>query len=90
MKAEQKISEVTKIFAKLGASEKQAKTMASQLCKRAEQVAKKENLSEFDVSKELLEIAILGAQGMTKSKENPQFEEKKGETAKKSHFCEKV
>ena len=78
MKAEQKISEVTKIFAKLGASDKQAKTMASQLCKRAEQVAKKENLSEFDVLKELLEIAVVGAQGKTKSKENPQFEEKKG------------
>ena len=50
--------------------------MASQLCKRATQVAKNENRSDLEVLSELLEIAVLGAQGMTKFAEKDTFEEK--------------
>jgi len=63
MNPDNKTLEVAQIFVKLGASEKNAKLMARQLIKRAEQVAKEKKTSKIEELQKLLEISVLGAQG---------------------------
>ena len=63
MNPDNKTLEVAQIFVKLGASEKNAKLMARQLIKRAEQVAEEKKTSKIEELQKLLEISVLGAQG---------------------------
>lgn len=62
----EEIQQVAEIFQNLGAERKKAMTMASQLVKRAEQLAKDKNSSKITELQALLETAICGAQGVLK------------------------
>lgn len=63
---DEEIQQVATIFQNLGAEKGQAITMASQLIKRSEQLATKNNSSKFSELQALLETAICGAQGELK------------------------
>ena len=69
--------QVTKIFLNLGAEPKLALQMAKQLLKRAEQRSNDEEVSKTEALKELLEVAVYGAQGMLKPGDNAQSQQKK-------------
>lgn len=60
------ITQVAGIFKNLGANQEQATTMARQLIKRAEQLAKENNSSNIKELQTLLDTAICGAQGILK------------------------
>lgn len=51
------------LFANLGASESAARTMAEQLLKRAEQLAKERSVSRMEALDYLLKVAIAGREG---------------------------
>ena len=69
--------QVTKIFPNLGAEPKLALQMAKQLLKRAEQRSNEEEVSKTEALKELLEVAVYGAQGMLKPGDDAQSQQKK-------------
>ena len=69
--------QVTKIFLNLGAEPKLALQMAKQLLKRAEQRSNDEEVSKAEALKELLEVAVYGAQGMLKPGDDAQSQQKK-------------
>ena len=69
--------QVTKIFLNLGAEPKLALQMAKQLLKRAEQRSNDEEVSKTEALKELLEVAVYGAQGMLKPGDDAQSQQKK-------------
>jgi hypothetical protein len=69
--------QVTKIFLYLGAEPKLALQMAKQLLKRAEQRSNEEEVSKTEALKELLEVAVYGAQGMLKPGDDAQSQQKK-------------
>ena len=52
------VSEITCIFVNLGAPEKQAKVMASQLIKRAEQIAHERDISKVEATENLLKQVL--------------------------------
>ena len=60
------VIEVARVFKNLGADEAKAEVMASQIIKRAERIAKEKKSSKVDELRKLLEIAVLGAQGLLK------------------------
>jgi len=64
------IDQVAQIFQNLGAEKDKAVTMASQLIKRAEQLANENESSKVDELQTLLETAICGAQGILKPHKN--------------------
>ena len=64
--SEKEIQKVAAIFQNLGAAKEKAETMASQLIKRAEQLAKQNDSSKLSELQTLLETAICGAQGTLK------------------------
>ena len=66
MRDEKEVQEITKLFLNLGAEEKMATQMAKQLLKRAEQRSENEKITKTLALKELLEVAIYGAQGRLK------------------------
>jgi len=66
MRDEKEVQEITKLFLNLGAKEKMATQMAKQLLKRAEQRSENEKITKTLALKELLEVAIYGAQGRLK------------------------
>lgn len=68
--------QVTKIFLNLGAEPKLALQMAKQLLKRAEQRSNEEEISKSEALKELLEVAVYGAQGMLKPGDDAQSHQK--------------
>ena len=68
---------MTKIFLNLGAEPKLALQMAKQLLKRAEQRSNEEEVSKTEALKELLEVAVYGAQGMLKPGDDAQSQQKK-------------
>ena len=74
---DEEIQQVATIFQNLGAEKGQAITMASQLIKRSEQLATKNNSSKFSELQALLETAICGAQGELKP-------DKKGDSDQKT------
>ena len=77
MKEEKEVQEITKLFVNLGAEEKMATQMAKQLLKRAEQRSEKEKITKTMALKELLEVAIYGAQGRLKPSDEANFADKK-------------
>ena len=66
MRDEKEVQEITKLFLNLGAKDKMATQMAKQLLKRAEQRSENEKITKTLALKELLEVAIYGAQGRLK------------------------
>ena len=76
MREENESEQVAQIFTNLGAEEKVALQMARQLTKRAEQRSRNENISKTDALRELLEVAVSGAQGMLKPSDQADLEPK--------------
>lgn len=77
MRDEKEVQEITKLFLNLGAEEKMATQMAKQLLKRAEQRSENEKITKTMALKELLEVAIYGAQGRLKPSDEANFATKK-------------
>ena len=77
MNQEDETEQVAKIFLNLGAEKKMALQMAGQLVKRAEQRAKEGIISKTEALRELLEVAVCGAQGRLKPSDEANFEDKK-------------
>ena len=71
------VIEVARVFKNLGADEAKAEVMASQIIKRAERIAKEKESSKVDELRKLLEIAVLGAQGLLKPSDQALFDPKK-------------
>ena len=84
------IDQVTQIFQNLGAEKDKAVTMASQLIKRAEQLANEKESSKVAELQTLLETAIYGAQGNLKPDKMGILKKIHPETPKNRVFCEKV
>ena len=76
MREENENKQVAQIFTNLGAEKKGALQMARQLIKRAEQRSRNENISRTDALRELLEVAVYGAQGMLKPSDQADLEPK--------------
>ena len=76
MREENESEQDAQIFTNLGAEEKVALQMARQLTKRAEQRSRNENISKTDALRELLEVAVYGAQGMLKPSDQADLEPK--------------
>ncbi len=74
MKEENESEQIAKIFINLGAEKKVAIQMAKQIIKRADQRSVDENISKTDALRELLEVAVYGAQGMLKPSDQANFE----------------
>lgn len=57
------VVEITCIFVNLGAPKKQAGVMASQLIKRAEQIAQERDISKVEATESLLKQVLEARQG---------------------------
>ena len=57
------VAEIACIFVNLGAPEKQAEVMASQLLKRAEQIAQERDISKIEATESLLKQVLKARQG---------------------------
>jgi hypothetical protein len=57
------VAEIACIFVNLGAHEKQAGVMASQLIKRAEQIAQERDISRVEATESLLKQMLEARQG---------------------------
>ena len=57
------VAEIACIFVNLGAPEKQAEVMASQLLKRAEQIAQERDISKVEATERLLKQVLEARQG---------------------------
>ena len=66
MNEKKEVIEIARVFKNLGANEAQAQVMARQIIKRAERIAEEKESSKIDELRKLLEIAVLGAQGLLK------------------------
>ena len=77
MRDEKEVQEIAKLFLNLGAEKKLATQLAKQLLKRAEQRSEKEKITKTMALKELLEVAIYGAQGRLKPSDEANFANKK-------------
>jgi hypothetical protein len=77
MTDENETEQVTEIFLNLGAEPKLALQMAKQLLKRAQQRSNEEEISKTEALKDLLEVAVYGAQGMLKPADDAQSHQKK-------------
>ena len=66
MNEAKEVIEIARVFKNLGADEAKAQVMASQIIKRAERIAEEKESSKIDELRKLLEIAVLGAQGLLK------------------------
>ena len=71
------VIEVARVFKNLGADEAKAQVMASQIIKRAERIAEEKESSKVDELRKLLEIAVLGAQGLLKPSDQALLHPKK-------------
>lgn len=58
---------LTKLCMKLGSEEAQARTMARQLLKRAEQIARERGIKRVEAMEYLLTLLISGSQGVNPS-----------------------
>jgi N-acetylglutamate synthase-like GNAT family acetyltransferase len=57
------VAEIACIFVNLGAPKKQAEVMASQLIKRAEQIAQERDISKVEATERLLKQVLEARQG---------------------------
>lgn len=58
------VENISRLFAQLGATPEQAKTMARQLWKRSLQIAQERDVKQVVALNELLSLAVTGSQGM--------------------------
>ena len=63
------VAEITCIFVNLGAPGKQAKVMASQLIKRADQIAQERDISKVEATESLLKQVLEARRGSLDSSE---------------------
>lgn len=77
MNQEDETQQIAQIFVNLGAEQTMARQMARQLIKRAEQRSHEEGISKTEALKELLEVAVYGAQGMLKPSDEANFDKEK-------------
>jgi len=61
--AEEELGQIEGLLGKMGASESQAKVMAKQLVKRADQLAQERGNSRVEAMRELLELVAAGRAG---------------------------
>ena len=66
MNETKEVIEIARVFQNLGADDAKAQVMARQIIKRAERIAEEKESSKIDELRKLLEIAVLGAQGLLK------------------------
>jgi len=66
------VDQVATIFERLGAEPQQAKTMAKQLLKRAEQLSAEQDVTPVEALQELLQKAVQGRQGFSPSEKEGQ------------------
>ena len=64
MNPEDELAGICRIFANHGADEKQARIMAKQLLKRAEQISDERGMDRVEALQSLLQAAISGRQGI--------------------------
>jgi hypothetical protein len=79
----QTIAQVAQAFKNLGSSNEQARIMAEQLVKRADQLAKENNSSLIEELGKLLETVSCGAQGRLKPSDEAEMSQKSSKTAEK-------
>ena len=77
------IAQVAQAFKNLGSSNEQARIMAEQLVKRADQLAKENNSSLIEELGKLLETVSCGAQGRLKPSDEAEISQKSSKTAEK-------
>ena len=77
MNEKKEVIEIARVFQNLGANEAQAQVMARQIIKRAERIAEEKESSKIDELRKLLEIAVLGAQGLLKPSDQALLDPKK-------------
>ena len=77
------IAQVAQAFKNLGSSNEQARIMAEQLVKRADQLAKENNSSLIEELGKLLETVSCGAQGRLKPSDEAEISQKRSKTAEK-------
>ena len=65
MKPEEELQQIEALCRNLGAPEEQAKRMASQLVKRADQWVEQRGMTRVEAMKSLLELVVSGRQGTT-------------------------
>lgn len=66
---------LTKVCVKLGAPEEQARTMAGQLLKRADQLAEERGTGREEELRRLLELVIAGREGHAEMPDRPDDED---------------
>jgi thioesterase domain-containing protein len=79
----QTIAQVAQAFKNLGSSNEQARIMAEQLVKRADQLAKENTSSFIEELGKLLETVSCGAQGRLKPSDEAEMSQKSSKTAEK-------
>jgi thioesterase domain-containing protein len=79
----QTIAQVAQAFKNLGSSNEQARIMAEQLVKRADQLAKENTSSFIEELGKLLETVSCGAQGRLKPSDETEMSQKSSKTAEK-------
>jgi uncharacterized protein with von Willebrand factor type A (vWA) domain len=79
----QTIAQVAQAFKNLGSSNEQARIMAEQLVKRADQLAKENTSSFIEELGKLLETVSCGAQGRLKPSDEAKMGQKSSKTAEK-------
>ena len=77
MNEAKEVIEIARVFKNLGADEAKAQVMARQIIKRAERIAEEKESSKIDELRKLLEIAVLGAQGLLKPSDQAVLRPKK-------------
>jgi hypothetical protein len=87
---DQTISQVAEALKNLGSSTEQARVMAEQLVKRADQMAKVNNSSLIEELGKLLETVSCGAQGRLKPSDEAELGQKNSKTPEKKAFGEKM
>jgi hypothetical protein len=80
---DQTISQVAEALKNLGSSTEQARVMAEQLVKRADQMAKVNNSSLIEELGKLLETVSCGAQGRLKPSDEAELGQKNSKTQEK-------
>jgi len=80
---EKTIAQVAQAFKNLGSSTEQARIMAEQLVKRADQLAKENKSSLIEELGKLLETVSCGAQGRLKPSDEAELAQKSPKTSEK-------
>lgn len=72
---ESEVEMLTEVCVKLGAAEAQARTMAEQLLKRADQLADERGTAREEALRHLLELVVAGREGRSETSIRPEVED---------------